>query len=284
MRDLYVKKRTFSIQKVLLVILFTFLAALVLLPFYSIFLASLRPGKEIMRQGIGLSIDPSTMSFNNYIHLFSNETKYFAWYGNSLIITVVQTALTLIVSAFVGYGFAMYDFKFKNLLFTCVLIIMMIPMEIIMLPLYQLTIKLGLIDSIWGIILPFVAGPIPIFFFRQYLIGIPKDFLDAARIDGSTEYGIFTRVIMPMMVPAFAAMGIFVGMNSWNNFLWPMIVMRSTVKLTLPIGLNSLITPFGNNYDVLIAGSVFSVLPIVVLFMFFQKYFIAGMTAGGIKG
>ncbi len=108
---------------------------------------------------------------------------------------MLSKVLTLAVSAFVGYGFAMYDFKFKNLLFTCVLIIMMIPMEIIMLPLFQLMIALKLIDTIWGVILPFVAGPLPIFFFRQYLSGIPKDFLDAARVDGCSEYGIFARII-----------------------------------------------------------------------------------------
>lgn len=274
----------FSSQSAIMLVLFVIMAAATLTPFISIFLASLRPGQEIMRQGIGLNIDTSIMSFKNYIYLFSGETPYFTWFKNSLVITAVQTVLTLIVSAFVGYGFAMYEFKFKNLLFTCVLIIMMIPMEIIMLPLSQLIIKIRLVDSIWGIILPFVAGPLPIFFFRQYLSGIPKDFLDAARVDGCSEYGIFVRIIFPLMKPAFAAMGIFVGMNSWNNFLWPLIVLNSRDKFTLTIGLKALITPYGNNYDVLIAGAVFSVVPIIILFLLFQKYFIAGMTAGGVKG
>ena len=278
------RRRKFTPQSTVMLILFFVMAVITLTPFISIFLASLRPGQEIMRQGIGLNIDTSIMSFKNYTFLFSGDTSYFTWFKNSLIITAIQTVLTLIVSACVGYGFAMYEFKFKNLLFMCVLIIMMIPMEIIMLPLFQLIIKLGLIDSIWGVILPFVAGPLPIFFFRQYLSGMPKDFLDAARVDGCSEYGIFARIILPLMKPAFAAMGIFVGMNSWNNFLWPMIVLNSKDKLTLPIGLNALITPYGNNYDVLIAGAVFSVIPVVILFLLFQKYFIAGMTAGGVKG
>jgi arabinosaccharide transport system permease protein len=278
------RKQILTAQSGIMLILFIVMAIITLTPFISIFLASLRPGKEIMRQGLGLNLDTSVMSFNNYIYLFSGETAYFTWFKNSIIITAIQTLLTLTVSAFVGYGFAMYDFKFKNLLFMCVLVIMMLPMEIIMLPLFQLIIKIGLIDSIWGIILPFVAGPLPIFFFRQYLSGVPKEFLDAARVDGCTEYGIFLRIVFPLMKPAFAAMGIFVGMNSWNNFLWPMIVLKSKDKLTLPIGLNSLITPYGNNYDVLIAGAVFSIIPIIILFLLFQKYFIAGMTAGGVKG
>lgn len=274
----------FAVPSVVMLILFIVMAVITLTPFISIFLASLRPGKEIMRQGLGLNLDTSIMSFKNYLYLFSGETAYFTWFKNSIVITAIQTVLTLFVSAFVGYGFAMYDFKFKNLLFMCVLIIMMIPMEIIMLPLFQLTIKIGLIDRIMGVILPFVAGPLPIFFFRQYLSGIPKDFIDAGRVDGCTEYGIFFRIVLPLMKPAYAAMGIFVGMNSWNNFLWPMIVLKSKDKLTLPIGLNALITPYGNNYDVLIAGSVLSVIPVIILFLLFQKYFIAGMTAGGVKG
>ena len=282
--DNKLNKKRFTLSSLLMLLLFVVLAALTLLPFISIFLASLRPGKEIMRQGIGLNLDTSVMTTANYKFLFTGKSDYFTWFFNSLKITLIQTVLTLIVSAFVAYGFAMYDFRGKNLLFTCVLLVMMIPIEIIMLPLYKLIIKIKLIDTIWGIILPAVAAPLPIFFFRQYLSGIPRDFLDAARVDGCNEYGIFFRIILPLMKPSFVAMGIFVGMNSWNAFLWPMIVLKSSQKLTLPIGLNALITPYGNNYDLLIAGAVFSVIPIIVLFLMFQKYFIAGMTAGGVKG
>jgi arabinosaccharide transport system permease protein len=263
---------------------FIVVTLITLAPLASLFVSSLRPPADLMRFGLSFTIDPAASSFNNYTELFSGNTDYFTWYGNSLIITVVQVVLALILSACVAYGFAMYQFPGKNILFTCVLIIMMVPMEIIMLPLYQLIIQLKLMDTIWGIILPFIAGPLPIFFFRQYLSGIPKDFLDAARMDGCSEYGTFFRVIMPLMKPSFAAMGIFVGMNSWNNFLWPLIVLRSSEKLTLTIGLNTLITPYGNNYDVLIAGAVFSIIPIIILFILFQKHFIAGMTAGGVKG
>lgn len=283
MKKTFKNKSKFSMSSVPIHLLLIVMAVITLIPFISIFLASLRPGTEIMRQGIGLNIDTSKMSLYNYKYLFT-DGRYFTWFFNSILITVIQTVLTLLVSAFVGYGFAMYDFKFKNALFICVLFIMMVPLEIIMLPLYQLTIKLGLINSYWGVILPSIAGPLPIFFFRQYLSGIPKDFLDAARVDGCNEYRIFFKIIMPLMKPSFAAMGIFVGMNSWNNYLWPMIVLNDKNKLTLPIGLGSLLTPYGNNYDLLISGAVFSIIPIIILFLFFQKQFIAGLTAGGVKG
>ena len=180
--------------------------------------------------------------------------------------------------------FAMYNFKGKNILFLCVLLVMMIPTEVILLPLYRLIVKMGLINNMWGIILPYLVVPMLVFFFRQYLMGIPKDFLDAARVDGCTEYGIFFKIMIPLMKPSFAAMGIYQGMQSWNNFLWPMIVTNSIDKITLPVGLQSLLSPYGNNYDILIAGSCFAIIPILILFICFQRYFIEGMTAGGVKG
>lgn len=270
------------------VLIFLFFAALtfiVLFPLFAITLASFKPGTELLRTGLNVRWEPELMSWNNYRLLFdASESNYMIWFANSAWITVLQSLLTLVVSAWVGYGFAMYDFKLKNLLFTCVLIIMMVPMEIIMLPLYREIVGLGIIDTVWGIILPFVAMPLPIFFFRQYLSGIPRDLLDAGRVDGASEYGIFLRIILPLMAPSFAAMGIFVGMNSWNNFLWPLIVLRTGTKFTLPIGLNTLLTPYGNNYGILAAGSVFAIVPIIILFVCFQKYFIAGMTAESVKG
>ena len=192
--------------------------------------------------------------------------------------------LALFLSACVGYGFAMYKFKGKNILFACVLVVMMVPNEVILLPLYRLVSNMHLINSMWGIILPYMVVPMLVFFFRQYLSGLPKDFLDAARVDGCSEYGIFIRIFVPLMKPSFAAMGIYQGMSSWNNFLWPMIVINNQDKITLPVGLQSLMSPYGNNYDILIAGSCFAIIPILILFVCFQRYFIEGMTAGGVKG
>ena len=178
----------------------------------------------------------------------------------------------------------MYDFKGKNLFFIFVLMVMMVPTEVILLPLYKLIIGMHLINSMWGIILPYVVVPMMVFFFRQYLSGLPKELIDAGRVDGCSEYGIFFKIILPLMKPSFAAMGIYEGMSSWNNFLWPMIVINKMDKITLPVGLQSLLSPYGNNYDILIAGSCFAIIPILILFVCFQKYFIAGMTAGSVKG
>ena len=269
---------------VLLMLLFTVIVVIFLVPLALLFVSSLRPGSDLMRYGLNFSIDWANANLHNYHLLFSGQNAYFNWYVNSLIVTAIQVVLALFLSSCVGYSFAMYDYKGKGIAFTCVLLVMMVPTEVIILPLYRMITKMGFVDNFLGIILPYIVIPMLIFFFRQYLVGIPRDFLDAARVDGYSEYGIFLKIMIPLMKPSFAAMGIYEGMQSWNNFLWPMIVMRSNNKMTLPVGLQSLMSPYGNNYDILIAGACFAIIPILILFACFQKYFVEGMTAGGVKG
>jgi arabinosaccharide transport system permease protein len=183
----------------------------------------------------------------------------------------------------VGYGLAVYNFKGKNLIFLIVLIVMMVPLEILLLPLYKLMITLKLINTYLGVVLPFAVSPFAVFFFRQYVAGLPKELIEAARIDGCSEFKIFFRIMVPLMKPAFGAMAILESMTSWNSFIWPLIVLRSTERLTLPVGLASLMTPYGNNYDMLMSGAVMSVIPITIVFLLNQRAFIEGLTAGGIK-
>ena len=224
------------------------------------------------------------MSLSNYQYLFNGEHSYFTWFKNSLVLTIVTVTLTLVICYFVAYGLSMYDYRLKNILFFLVIATMMVPFEILMLPLYQEIIDLKLINTTAGVILPGLCGASTIFFFRQYMTGLPKELLDAGRIDGATEYGICIKIMLPITKPAFAAMAILCGMGAWNNMLWPMLVYRDAMKFTLPIGLNTLLTPYGNNYDLLIAGSCFAILPVFALFLAFQSYFIDGMTAGAVKG
>ena len=267
--------------------LFAVLSFLIVFPVFAGLIASFRPGRELIRKGLSINLDISTMSLDNYIYLLSgneDSQKYFMWFKNSLVLTVLTVVLTLLICYFVAYGLSMYDYKLKNFLFFLVIATMMVPFEILMLPLYREIINLRLIDTIWGVMLPGLCGASTIFFFRQYMIGLPKELLDAGRIDGATEYGICVKIMLPITKPAFASMAILCSMGAWNNMLWPLMVFRSAEKFTLPIGLNSLLTPYGNNYDVLIAGSMFSIIPVLVVFLCFQKYFIDGMTAGAVKG
>ncbi len=266
---------------------FAALCAIIVFPVLAGLLASFRPGTELIRRGLALDFNPKTMTLSNYAYLFggnADSKKYFMWYRNSLLITIVSVVVTLLVCYFVAYGLTMYDYKLKNFLFTLVLATMMVPFEILMLPMYKEIIKLGLIDTYTGVIITGVVNASTVFFFRQYLSGLPKELLSAARIDGANEYYISVKIILPLAKPAFASMGILSAMGTWNAILWPLLVLRGAEKFTLPIGLNTLLTPYGNNYDVLIAGSMFGILPIFVIFLLFQKYIIDGMTAGAVKG
>ena len=264
--------------------IFAVVCFIVTAPLLISFLASWRPGKDLIRYGMSLNLDFSAMSLYNYKYLFTGNHSYFLWFKNSMVLTVLTVILTLLVCYFIAYGLTMYRYKLQNFLFFLVIATMMVPFEILMLPLYQEMIDLNLINSRAGAILPGLCAASTIFFFRQYMSGLPKELLDAGRIDGATEYGISIKIMMPITKPAFAAMSILCAMGSWNNMLWPLLVFRDADKFTLPIGLNTLLTPYGNNYDLLIAGSMFSILPIFVLFLCFQRYFIDGMTAGAVKG
>ena len=267
--------------------LFVVLCFFIVFPVFAGLLASFRPGQQLMRNGLSIDLDFSTMSLANYQYIFSfnaDSMKYMNAFKNSLFLTFVTVVGTLVVCYFVAYGISMYDFKLRNLLFFLVIATMMVPFEILMLPLYQEIIKLNLTDTTWGVILPGLCGASTIFFFRQYMIGLPKELLEAGRIDGASEYGICVRIMLPIVKPAFASMAILTSMGSWNNLLWPMLVYRSAEKFTLPVYLNGLLTPYGNNYDILIEGSMFSILPVLVVFLCFQSYFIDGMVAGAVKG
>jgi arabinosaccharide transport system permease protein len=272
-------------QRSLLLLFFIFIAALAMFPFFALLLASFKPPTELLRYGLNVKLQPEILNIKNYVYLFSKDgIVYFTWYKNSIMITVVSTVLTLFFSSLVGYGLAVYNFKFKNLIFVLVLVVMMVPVEVIMLPLYKMSITFKMMDTYWGVIVPFIVSPFAVFFFRQFALGIPKDFLDAGRIDGCTEYGLYFRIMAPLMAPAFGAMAILQALSNWNNFIWPLIVLRTDTKLTLPIGLSSLLTPYGNNYSILLSGCILSVLPILILFIAFQRFFISGLTVGGVKG
>ncbi|ABO67152.1 MULTISPECIES: carbohydrate ABC transporter permease [Geobacillus] len=272
------------IAKVIVVLILLFLAIVALFPFFALLLASFKPSTELLRYGLNLKLQAHLLSFKNYIYLFQEGAKYLAWYKNSLIITAVGTVLSLLFSSMVGYALAVYDFKGRNAIFILVLTVMMIPIEILMLPLYKLMVSFKMINTYWGVIVPTMVAPIAIFFFRQYALGLPKELLDAARIDGCSEFRIFFSIMVPLMKPAFGAMAILQAMGYWNSFLWPTVILRTEDMFTLPIGLSGLLTPYGNNYDILISGSLLTILPIIVLFMFFQRYFISGLTVGGVKG
>lgn len=269
----------------LIVVFFLIVCFIVLFPLYYMFMASFKSSKELFRNGMDFRIIPSLLSLDNYKLLFSGKGSiYLYWYRNSLGITALHTVVALFLSSLVGYGLGAYNFRGKNTVFILVLFVMMVPLEILMLPLYKLIVKMGIINTYYGVILPFVVSPMAIFFFRQYITGVSKDFMDAGRIDGCSEFGIYIKIMVPLMKPAFGAMGILLAMQNWNSFIWPLIVLRTNKMFTIPIGLASLMSPYGNNYDMLIAGAVLAIIPVILLFLINQKAFISGLSSGGVKG
>ncbi|MBN2881925.1 MAG: carbohydrate ABC transporter permease [Clostridia bacterium] len=277
----HITKRSF-VKNLMLVLL----CIVYMIPLYALVLASFRPGQDLLRYGITLkTLIPTDLNILTFKGLYTiRDGIYFIWFKNSLLLMLLQTSLALFLSSFVAYGLSLYRFKGRKIVTTLVIFLMLVPIQILILPLYKLMISISLIDTFWGVFLPMIVSPFAIFFFRQYIDGVPRDLIDAGRVDGLNEYAIYFRIVIPIMPPAFSAMAIFMSMQSWNNFLWPLIVLRTGEKFTLPIGLNTLLTPYRSSYDLLIVGALAATLPIIIIFIFFQRYFIAGLTSGGVKG
>lgn len=266
-------------------IFFILMSIVVLFPLFALIMSSFKPGTDLMRFGITMkSLMSDGKNLDNYIELFTGKRSLFnLWFRNSSILLVLQTSITVFLSSVVGYGLAVYNFKGRNLIVTLVLILMMVPLQILILPLYKMMIAFGLMNKLAGVLVPFLLSPVAIFFFRQFCLGLPLALMDAARMDGVSEYGVFTKIMAPLMLPAFGAMIILEGLKSWNSYLWPLIVLRTTKQFTIPIGLNTLLTPYGNNYDMLISGAVIATIPIIIIFIIFQKHFVSGLSSGSVK-
>ncbi|MBQ7488272.1 MAG: carbohydrate ABC transporter permease [Clostridia bacterium] len=286
------KKIPNPVGTVLMTLFFIILSVLILIPLYALVLGTFKGGAELFVSGLNLNLDFSKLHLNAWRYLFTgvmsngelNPHDYFIWYKNSLFVVAVQGSLTLLLSSMVAYGFAKYNFKGKNVLFMCVLLVMMVPLEILMLPMYTQVNAMGLRNSYAGVMVPFLVSMSAVFFFRQFLTNVPYEMIDAARVDGCTEYGTFFRIIMPVMKPAYASMAVLTGMGAWNALLWPMLVISDMKKYTIPIGLNTLWSPYGNNYDLMITGSCFAIIPLLLIYLFAQKFIVEGMTAGAVKG
>ena len=271
--------------RIFIYFIFAIFTVFALAPFYFLFTHSFKSGQDMIRYGISIQPNFGAFTFDMYRLLFDPaNSDYFIWYRNSVVFATVQTVLALVFSSLVGYAIAVYKFKLRNFIFLLVLFVMMLPIEIMMIPLFRQMVAFNMINSMWGLVLPFLAAPISVFFFRQYALSLPMELADAGRIDGLTELGIFGRIMAPLMKPAYGAMAILISMMSWNSMVWPMVVLRDSDMMTIPIGLNSLITPHGHNFDLLMPGAVLAVIPLVVLYLLNQKAFMTGLTVGGIKG
>ncbi len=203
---------------------------------------------------------------------------------NSIFIAGTVVSVQLFFSSMAGFALAKYEFKGKRAVMVLMLATMMIPGQVVMAPLYELIYRLGLVDTYMGLVIPGAVSIFGIFLFRQSILQVPSELLDAGRIDGCSEFRLYWDIVMPVSRPMIGAFCLISFMGSWNSFLWPQIILHHSDRFTLPIALNQMVGLYSQQYGTLMAGTLLSVLPVVILFMVLQKEFVAGLTAGAVKG
>jgi multiple sugar transport system permease protein len=229
------------------------------------------------------SFVPKTVTLDHYRILFTrlNVARYFL---NSVLVSVGVTAISLVINSLAGYAFAKYRFAGRDKLFTFLLASMIIPAQITMLPLFLMLNRLGLVNTYWGILIPGMASIFGIFLIRQYALSLPDSLIEAARMDGAGDFKIYWRVIIPLCRPVLVTLGLFTFMGTWNDFLWPLIVMTDDSMYTLPVAIANLMGEHAPDTELMMAGSVLTVLPVLIVFLAVQKYYIQGIMAGSVKG
>ncbi|MFB4271728.1 carbohydrate ABC transporter permease [Nonomuraea sp. GTA35] len=254
--------------------------ALVAGPFLWTALSSFKPEREIRRDPP--TFWPRTWTLDNFAELFGRVDLGTA-FANSMIIALVLVATNLLFCSMVGYAFAKLSFRGKNLAFGLVLVQLAIPAIVVMMPQFVLIARFGMVNTFIGIILPTVVTPLGVFMMRQFISDLPDELIDAARVDGAREFRVFFTIILPLCGPALATLGLITFLGSWNNFLWPAVVAQSEDMYTLPVALNILNGYEGTHYNLLVAGSVVVIAPILFLFVFLQRFFIQGIATTGLK-
>jgi multiple sugar transport system permease protein len=226
---------------------------------------------------------PRDPSLEHYRTLFSsyNLGRYFL---NSLGVAVGGTVLAVLITGMAGYAFAKLRFRGREPLFKALLAGMVIPGQVAMLPMFILLREMGLINTLFGAMIPVLAPIYGIFLVRQYALSIPDDLLDAARLDGASEFRIFRSVVLPALRPVLATLGVFTFLSAWNDFMWPLIVLSDDTKYTLPVALANLAGEHVQDVELMMAGALVTVLPVFLAFLFLQRYYIQGIMAGSVKG
>lgn len=284
-------------QRILVWLVLLGAALISLFPMYWLFVMALTPIGTIPPSEPYLV--PSPFSFSNIARLLTSAKDYGRWAVNSIVIAVVVTLWHTIFDTMSGYAFAKRDFPGRNVLFGLILSTLMIPAQVTLVPTYVVTRQLGLLESdplisingfqllsvnSLAVILPGLAAVFGVFLMRQYIQTLPSELEDAARIDGCSELQVFTNIILPLCVPAVAALSIFSFVRNWNDFLWPLIVLRKSINYTLTVGVAGLQGEFSTDYGIIFAGAALAALPMIIFFLMFQRYFIEGVRMGALKG
>jgi ABC-type glycerol-3-phosphate transport system permease component len=243
---------------------------------------SLKPLEEVFT--IPIQFVPSKFQLNNFIEPFREQPSLPRYYLNSVFVTSSITISTILFCSLAGYSLAKFDYKGKNWLFLFILSTMMIPYQILMIPFFLIAKKLHMLNSYLGLILPFAMSPFGVFLMRQHMLSLPNELIEAARIDGCSEFRIFIKIILPLSKPAISALAIFTFMLQWDNFFWPLIIISKDKYLTLPLAIMRFQGDYLTYYNLMMAVSLLAMLPVLIVFFIAQKRFIEGMVLSGMKG
>ena len=268
-------------SKVIIYTLLTVLAVLVVVPFFWMLLASVKTSNEVF--SIPMRLFPKEFQWGNYQTIW-DKIPLLTFFKNTFKIAVLTTLLQVFTSCFAAYGFSKVEFKGRDILFLISVTTFAVPWQAYMVPQFALISRMGLTDSHLGLILMQAFSGFGVFLIRQFMIGVPNELLEAARIDGLSEYGIFAKVALPLVKPGIATLVIFTFVTIWNDFMGPLIYLNSTRLKTIQLGIRMFISQYGADYALIMAASVCCLIPVLVVFMVCQKWFVEGITAGGVKG
>lgn len=257
------------------------LAVIALIPFMWMISTSLKSRGALM--SIPIEWIPAEPTLDGYAKVFS-RFPFLRTIGNSLLISVAYTLITLISASMAAFAFAKLRFRGSGAILSVYIATMMIPTQVTMIPLFVVMNRLGLIDSYASVILPSMFKPFAVFLLVQQMKTIPNDYIDAARIDGAGLFQTYRKVALPLCIPTLATLAVTTFMESWNDYLWPLLMLTDRNKMTLPIALSTLNGQYSTEYNVLMAGSLISMIPIIIIYIAAQKQFKSGLMAGGIKG
>jgi multiple sugar transport system permease protein len=274
------KRKRINYSKLITILLFSAGSIIMMFPFVWMVSTSFKIPSQIISYPPTLIPKPPTIQY--YRRIFT-ELKFTRFFMNSGYISTIVTVTALLTSSFVGYVFAKFNFWGKEFIFIMILSTMMIPFAVTMIPLYLIISKLGWINSHLALIIPGLYSTFGIFLMRQFMSTIPNELREAAIVDGCNEFRTFWSIILPQCKPALAALGIFTFMWNWDNFLWPLIILNSEEKFTLPVGLAMFSNQWWTDYGLVMAGATVTVIPVLIVFLIFQRQFIQGIVLTGLK-
>jgi alpha-1,4-digalacturonate transport system permease protein len=255
-------------------------ALIVAFPLYWMFATAVRPKKEIF--GGGFDLVPSTFVWSNFSDAW-NKLPWDQFYINSIAIAAIAVPVTVFINLLAGYTFAKYKFPGRDILFLLMISTLMIPIQVIMVPEFLIVAKLGWVNTWWGVLVPRAAEAFGLFMVRQFMVSIPDELIEAARLDGAGEFAIFRKVVLPLSWPVIAVLSIFTFMWRWNDFAWPLVVLQEQSAYTVPLGLNLMKGQYFTDWTGLMSMSLLSIIPMMLVFIFFQRYFIQGIASTGLK-